>query len=216
MLMLPNFEHSEVLIRMTDKMLLLLASRDKFVTLNIFDRIFSVDFPTREDWSTECVDMVAPDGLVFFTDGSLCGGRAGAGVFSDILNVWESYALGSHATVFQSKVYAILACSEYSAFVHPGLEYASCVWSPHQEVHSARIERIQHNFVRFALRGLSWTAQPLPPYESRCLLLGLEVLSDRKKIAAALFVRDILCRPPTWLICCVLRVIPTQGGGMLD
>jgi hypothetical protein len=29
--------------------------------------------------------------------------------------------------------------------------YASCVWSPYQEVHSARIERIQHNFIRFAL-----------------------------------------------------------------
>jgi hypothetical protein len=53
------------------------------------------------------------------------------------------------------------------------------MWSPNQEVHSARIERIQHNFIRFALlRGLGWTAQPLSPYESRCLLLGLEVLSD--------------------------------------
>jgi hypothetical protein len=41
------------------------------------------------------------------------------------------------------------------AFVRPGLEYASCVWLPHQEVHSARIERIQHNFIRFALRGLN-------------------------------------------------------------
>jgi hypothetical protein len=49
----------------------------------------------------------------FFTDGSVCRGRAGAGVFSDILNVRESYALGSHATVFQSEVYSILACSEY-------------------------------------------------------------------------------------------------------
>jgi hypothetical protein len=68
------------------------------------------------------------------------------------------------------------------------------VWSPHQTVHLARIERIQHNFIRFALRGLCWTTQSLPPYESRCLLLGLEVLSDRRKIAAALFVRDILCR----------------------
>jgi hypothetical protein len=38
---------------------------------------------------------------------------AGAGVFSDILNVTESYALGSRATVFKSEVYAILACSEY-------------------------------------------------------------------------------------------------------
>jgi hypothetical protein len=58
--------------------------------------------------------VVAPNGLVFFTDGSLCGGRAGAGVFSSILNVKESYALDSHATVFQSEVYyAILGCSEY-------------------------------------------------------------------------------------------------------
>jgi hypothetical protein len=80
------------------------------------------------------------------------------------------------------------------AFVRLGLEYASCVWSLHQEVHSARIERIQNNFIIFALRDLGWTIQPLPPYESRCLLLGLEVLSDRRKIVAALFVCDILCR----------------------
>jgi hypothetical protein len=103
---MPNFGHSEVLNRMTDETPLLLAPKDKFVTLNIFDTKFSVDLPTREDWSTECVDMVAPDGLVFFTDGSLCGGRAGAGVFSDILNVRVSYALCSHATAFQSEVYA--------------------------------------------------------------------------------------------------------------
>jgi hypothetical protein len=31
----------------------------------------------------------------------------------------------------------------YVAFVWPGLEYASCVWSRHQEVHSAKIERSQ-------------------------------------------------------------------------
>jgi hypothetical protein len=30
---------------------LLLAPRDQFVTLNIFGSNFSVDFPTREDWS---------------------------------------------------------------------------------------------------------------------------------------------------------------------
>jgi hypothetical protein len=57
--------------------------------------------------------MVAPDELVFFTDESLGEGKAGASVFSDILNVRESYALGSHATVFQSEMYAILVCLEY-------------------------------------------------------------------------------------------------------
>jgi hypothetical protein len=55
--------------------------------------------------------LIAPDGFVFFTDGSF--GRAGAGVFSEILNVRKSYTMGSHATVFQSEVYAILACLEY-------------------------------------------------------------------------------------------------------
>jgi hypothetical protein len=66
----PNFEHSEVLIKITDELPLLLAPRDKFVSINIFDRRFSVDFPTREDFFTECADLVAPDRLVFLTDGS--------------------------------------------------------------------------------------------------------------------------------------------------
>jgi hypothetical protein len=77
---------------MTDKMPLLLAPMDKFVNHNIFGR--------REDWSKECVDLVASDGLVFFTDGSLCGSRAGAGVLSDILNIMESYALGPKYMLF--------------------------------------------------------------------------------------------------------------------
>jgi hypothetical protein len=98
---------------LTDKTPLLLALREKFVTLNIFDRKFSVDFPAREGWSTECADLVAPNELIFFTDGSHSRGRTSAGVFSDILNVKESYTLGSHATVFQSELYAVLACSEY-------------------------------------------------------------------------------------------------------
>jgi hypothetical protein len=83
----PKFGHSEVLIKMTDEMPLLLAPRDKFATLKIFGRKFSVHIPTRQEWSTECVDLVASDGFVFFTDGSLCEGRDGASVFSDILNV---------------------------------------------------------------------------------------------------------------------------------
>jgi hypothetical protein len=57
--------------------------------------------------------LVAPDGLVFFTDGFICEGRADASVFSDILNVRKSYALGSHAMVFQSEVAAVLAFNEY-------------------------------------------------------------------------------------------------------
>jgi hypothetical protein len=93
----PNFEHLEVWIIITYDMPLLLVPRDNFVTLNILGRKFSVNFPTREDWSTEFVDLVSPDGLVFFTDGSLCEGRAGPGLFSDFLNVKKSCALGSQS-----------------------------------------------------------------------------------------------------------------------
>jgi hypothetical protein len=32
----------------------------------------------------------------------------------------------------------------------------------------------------------------LPAYDARCLLIGLEVLSDRRIVASALFARDIL------------------------
>jgi hypothetical protein len=73
----PNFRHSEVLIKMNDELPLWFAPRNKFVTLNVFGRKFSVNFPTRQDLSTEFVDLVAPEG------------RAGAGVFSDIFNVRE-------------------------------------------------------------------------------------------------------------------------------
>jgi hypothetical protein len=53
-----------------------------------------------------------------------------------------------------------------------------------------RVERIQHNFVRFALR---WTVNPLPAYDSRCALLGLESLEDRRTMTRSLFIRDLLC-----------------------
>jgi hypothetical protein len=40
----------------------------------------------------------------------------------------------------------------YISLVRPNLEHATCVWSPHQSVHSERLERVQHNFIRYAVR----------------------------------------------------------------
>jgi hypothetical protein len=72
------------------------------------------------------------------------------------------------------------------------IEHAACVWSPHQSVHSERLERVQHNFIRYAVHRLPWRVWLLPAYDARCLLIGLEVLSDRRIVASALFTRDIL------------------------
>jgi hypothetical protein len=57
----------------------------------------------------------------------------------------------------------------YVSLVRPKLEYASCVWRPFYGAHIDRIERVQRNFIRFALRGLRWTDMcDLPPYVYRC------------------------------------------------
>jgi hypothetical protein len=80
----------------------------------------------------------------------------------------------------------------YTALVRPNLEHAMCVLSPHQSVHFERLKRMQLNFIRYALRRLPFRVWPLPTCDSRCLLIGLEVHSDRRIVASALFARDIL------------------------
>jgi hypothetical protein len=70
-----------------------------------FGRKFLVELPPRSSWlSQETTETLPSDGVIFYTDGSLCENKAGAWVFSDTLDIRESYALGSLATVFQTKV----------------------------------------------------------------------------------------------------------------
>jgi hypothetical protein len=80
----------------------------------------------------------------------------------------------------------------YTSLVRPNLEHAACVWSPHQSVYSERLERVQHNFIRYAVSQLPWRVWPLPAYDARCLLIGLEVLSNRRIVISALSARPIL------------------------
>lgn len=78
----------------------------------------------------------------------------------------------------------------YTAFVRSKLEYASIVWDPQCSAHIVRIERIQKNFTKFALKNL-FPAQ-MPPYRSRFLLLGLQSLESRRKYQSACFIFDLL------------------------
>jgi hypothetical protein len=51
---------------------------------------------------------------------------------------------------------------------------------------------VQHNFIRYAVRRLPWRVWLLTAYDARCILIGLEVLSDRRIVTSTLFARDIL------------------------
>jgi hypothetical protein len=54
------------------------------------------------------------------------------------------------------------------------------------------VERLQDNFIRYAVCRVPWRVWPLLTYDAKCLLIGLEILSDTIIVAKALFVRDIL------------------------
>jgi ribonuclease HI len=57
-------------------------------------------------------NVTMSDEITCYTDGSYSDNRSGVGVFSNTLNLKESYSLGTYTTVFQAEVYAILACSD--------------------------------------------------------------------------------------------------------
>jgi hypothetical protein len=81
----------------------------------------------------------------------------------------------------------------YNSFVRSHLDYASVVWNPYYGVHLKRIEAIQKEFLKFALRTLGWSRDiELPPYCQRCRLIDLDVLSSRRRVSCALFISDVL------------------------
>jgi ribonuclease HI len=112
LLPLGIYIEGEVFEKMTNECPSLLAPGDKIVLIIAFGRRFLVKLPPKRSWlSQKTLDILPSDGVILYTDGSQS--RAGAGVFSETLDIREFYALGSLATVFQTEVYAIRACSNY-------------------------------------------------------------------------------------------------------
>jgi hypothetical protein len=71
---------------------------------------YRVTMLTREDWTKGTGTPPAGRGLLWFTDGSVMGGRAGAGVYGQSAGRRLSLSLSRYVTVFQAEIYAILAC----------------------------------------------------------------------------------------------------------
>jgi hypothetical protein len=108
-----RFGHSDVFDKMTNEWPISSGPRGKLVPMFAFERRYLVKLPPKSSWlSQETSEILPSDGVIFYTDESLCEGRAGAEMFSDTLDVKVSYAFGSLATVFQTEVFAILACSD--------------------------------------------------------------------------------------------------------
>ncbi|XP_062713028.1 uncharacterized protein LOC134290062 [Aedes albopictus] len=91
-----------------------LAPSDLTIACNFPYRTFSTKFPSREEWTSGYLERRISDGIVCYTDGSLLEGRAGAGVYSRELRLYQSYSLGRHCTVFQAEIFALM-CGVQSA-----------------------------------------------------------------------------------------------------
>ena len=90
-----------------------MVPKDRVDKKFIFKKNFEVVVPSRERWNNvTCIDT-PPNTVNCFTDGSLLKGKAGAGVHIETEGETFSanFPLGTYVSVFQSEVYALLACA---------------------------------------------------------------------------------------------------------
>lgn len=81
----------------------------------------------------------------------------------------------------------------FCTLVRSILEYAVQIWAPYHVVHDIRLERVQKQFIRYALRQLPWNdPENLPDYPSRCMLISLDTLSTRRLKLQQIFVFDLM------------------------
>lgn len=83
---------------------------DYIVHTFVFDRLYTVQFPSRTEWEKGKDKLVSPPGIECYTDGSRLLNKSGAGVYRQGSKQGQSFALGKLCTVFQAEVYAILQC----------------------------------------------------------------------------------------------------------
>lgn len=101
--------HVEIWKKATQNCPVLLMLQDSMMPTTSPSQTLRIQIPERSDWEVE-KSTICQHGIIWFTDGSKIGDKAGAGVYGKTTRTRLSFALGSYATVFQAEVYAILAC----------------------------------------------------------------------------------------------------------
>jgi ribonuclease HI len=84
------------------------APADYMIPVTLPHHNFRVLIPDRDEWEEGYLMQLGADTIIF-TDGSLCDGLAGAGVYSPALGLNLAYNLGPAISVFQSEIFAISA-----------------------------------------------------------------------------------------------------------
>lgn len=107
-----NIGHAAIWSRLVSSNPIWNAPGEFMATTCITNRRFLVRFPTRDEWND---NLLSGEDFNFYTDGSLRGGLAGSGVFSESTDpsTTVSLRLGTDISVFQAEVLAISICAKY-------------------------------------------------------------------------------------------------------
>lgn len=81
--------------------------------------------------------------------------------------------------------------SLFTSYVRPILEYCCVIWNPFYNIQSKRIEMVQKKFTRFTIQKFGWNIET-PSYKTRCQLLAIQSLENRRKMFSVMFISDIL------------------------
>ena len=83
--------------------------------------------------------------------------------------------------------------SLYNCLVRSILEFSCVVWCLQTIGLCTKIKSVQRRLTRVAVRCLLWRGNfNVPIYPTRCLLLGLQFLEHRRKVAQSVFVAKLL------------------------
>lgn len=82
--------------------------------------------PKREEWSNEAPTFLPQDSVVYYTDGSLMDGRAGAGVYCEKPQLSLTVSLGTYVSVFQAELFAIRCALEQGHALPNGSRIVIC------------------------------------------------------------------------------------------